>query len=112
MEWRDTIRLWSRIRRLRVAFVVVSVLGVAWLSVPRPADDPARATRPFRVGYQNSPPHQIVGADGKPAGPAIEIFVQAARRLHIPIEWVHVPAGPEQALRSGQVDLWPLIGDL
>ena len=47
--------------------------------------------------------------DGKPAGPTIEIFTEACRRLNIPIVWVHAPEGPEPNLRSGKVDLWPLI---
>ncbi|GAC1703392.1 MAG: hypothetical protein NVS9B4_11480 [Candidatus Acidiferrum sp.] len=28
------------------------------------------------------------------------------------MEWVYTPEGPETSLRSGKVDLWPLLGDL
>ena len=104
----------SRARNWRVRSMVgvVIVLSLAgwWMFVR--LRDPARASRPFRVGYQNAPPYQYVAADGSPAGPAIEIFTEAARRRHIPIEWIASPDGPEPNLRSGKVDLWPLIGDL
>lgn len=74
--------------------------------------DPARATHPFRIGFQNSPPNQYVTKDGQPTGAAIEIVAEACRRRNIPIEWVHSPDGPEPNLISGKVDLWPLLVDL
>ena len=74
--------------------------------------DRARASRPFRIGFQQAPPYQYVPANGPPKGPAIEIITEAARRRHIPLEWVAAPEGPEPNLTSGKVDLWPLIGDL
>src|SRR2546426_1080889 len=99
----------SRARNWRVRSMVgvVIVLSLAgwWMFVR--LRDPARASRPFRVGYQNAPPYQYVAANGSPAGPAIEIFTEAARRRHIPIEWIASPDGPEPNLRSGKVDLWP-----
>ncbi|HTD21613.1 MAG TPA: ATP-binding protein [Terriglobales bacterium] len=94
-----------------VAGLVIIVGAAAWWINERRLD-PARASKPFRVGYQQAPPYQYLAADGSPAGPAIEIFTEAARRRHIPIEWVHAPEGPEPNLISGKVDLWPLIGDL
>jgi signal transduction histidine kinase/ActR/RegA family two-component response regulator len=69
-------------------------------------------SQPFRIGFESSPPHQYVGADGSPGGPAIELVSQAARNAHIPIEWVFAPEGPDESLSSGKVDLWPLLGDL
>jgi len=73
--------------------------------------DPTRTTRPFRVGFQNSFPFQAVAPDGSPTGPAVEIIAEAARRARIPVEWIYSPDGPEPNLRSGRVDLWPLLGD-
>jgi hypothetical protein len=35
----------------------------------------------------------------------------AAVRAHINLEWVYSPQGPEKALTSGAVDLWPIMGD-
>lgn len=83
---------------------------LAWTA--RQAGDPSRASEPFRVGFQHSPPAQFVSKEGAPSGPAVEIFSEACQRLHIPITWVHAPEGPESSLRSGRVDLWPLLGDL
>jgi signal transduction histidine kinase len=58
------------------------------------------------------PPHEIVKGDGRPSGPAVEVVAEAARRRGIPLEWVLFPEGPEKALQSGTLDLWPLVGDL
>ncbi len=74
--------------------------------------DPRLAPTPFRVGYQQSPPHQYIGPDGGPVGPVIEIFSEAARRAHIPIEWVPRPGSPEDNLGQGKADLWPVLVDL
>jgi signal transduction histidine kinase/CheY-like chemotaxis protein len=73
---------------------------------------PSRAARPFRIGYQSLPPHEIVSADGKPSGPAVDVVAEAARRLGISLEWVLTPAGPEQALLKGELDFWPVVGDV
>jgi len=72
------------------------------------------APQPFRIGYEISPPYQYMKSDGTPAGLAIEIFKEACRRRNIPIEWVHCPkpGGPDINLANGNVDLWPLVGDL
>jgi len=74
--------------------------------------DPSRASKPFRIGFYVLRPFTDVADDGSPPGPAIEIFAEAARRRHIPIQWVYTPEGAETALPSGRVDLWPLITEL
>jgi signal transduction histidine kinase/DNA-binding response OmpR family regulator len=74
--------------------------------------DPSRATTPFRIGFEHSPPYQDVSTSGGPNGPAVDIINEAARRRGIPLVWVHSPQGPEINLRSGQIDLWPLLVDL
>jgi signal transduction histidine kinase/ActR/RegA family two-component response regulator len=40
---------------------------------------------------------------------AIEVLQAAARTKAIRIEWVFLPEGPEEALRSGKADAWPMI---
>jgi signal transduction histidine kinase len=90
---------------------MIVVAAAAWWLFAR-LHDPARASRPFRIGYHNALPYQYVAPDGSPAGPAVEVVSEAARRRHIPLEWVPGPEGPEVNLRNGRVDLWPLIGDL
>ncbi|MGP8246822.1 MAG: ATP-binding protein [Bryobacteraceae bacterium] len=68
--------------------------------------------RTFRVGFQNSPPDQLIGPDRQPTGPAVEIVREAARRRGIRLEWVAMPSGPEGALGSGAVDLWSVLNRL
>ena len=68
--------------------------------------------RTYLIGYQNSPPDQIVLPDGSPGGPAVEIVREAAKRRGIRLQWVRIPAGPEAVLANGAVDLWPLFSDL
>ena len=67
---------------------------------------------PLKIGFQDSPPYHFPDAAGRPAGPAVDLLRAAAAREGIQLEWVFVPDGPEKALVSGQVDLWPLLADL
>ena len=88
------------------------VLGVAGWWFAQRLLDPARASKPFRIGYQDDPPYQYVLPNGAPAGPAIDILTEAARERDVPIQWVESPEGPESSLESGRVDLWPYVGIL
>jgi signal transduction histidine kinase/DNA-binding response OmpR family regulator len=67
---------------------------------------------PFRIGYYNTPTEHFRGPDGKPEGNSVDLMNQAARRSGIKLEWIYSPEGPDVALASGQVDLWPVIGDV
>ena len=64
----------------------------------------------FRIGYENSPPDQFRDSTGRPAGPSVEMVAEAALRSGIRLEWIYSPSGPEPAMSSGAVDLWPLFG--
>ncbi len=64
------------------------------------------------MGFENSPPRQYVWPTGEPYGPSIDILRAAAEHAGIRLEWVHAPEGPDKALESGRVDLWPLISRL
>jgi signal transduction histidine kinase/CheY-like chemotaxis protein len=64
------------------------------------------------MGFQDSPPRQFVRASGQPYGPTIDIIRTAAEHAGIALEWVQVPGGPDDALRNGTVDLWPLVARL
>ncbi len=85
------------------------ILACAALTSCRAKRPPARV---YRVGFQNSPPRQYVSPDGKPYGPSIDVIREAAIRSGLSVEWVLVPAGPDQALATGTVDLWPIVGRL
>jgi len=69
-------------------------------------------TRTYRIGFEQSPPRQMVDAQGRPYGPNIDILREAARRAQVKLEWVHVPAGPDRGLSEGLVDFWPLLNQL
>src|ERR1051326_5275857 len=111
MMWIKRLGGSGRLRLLSVLGAVLCLSASGWWLHARD-HRPTRTSRPFRIGFQHSPPYQDVAPDGSPFGPAIEIVRTAARRRNIPLEWVHVPDGPESALRSGRVDLWPLLADL
>ena len=66
----------------------------------------------LKIGFQNSPPYHFPDAAGQAAGPAVDLMRAAAAREGIRLDWVFAPDGPEKALVSGQVDLWPLLADL
>ena len=72
----------------------------------------SRPTRPLRIGFQNSPPYHFPDAHGNPTGPTVDVIEEAAQRLHVALEWRYSPEGPEKALSSGAVDLWPIAGDV
>jgi len=74
--------------------------------------EPRLAGRTFRIGYEYSPPNQLLAADGSPAGPVIDILREAARRTGIRLEWVRTNLSSERSLDSRAVDLWPLLTDL
>src|SRR4051812_32895519 len=65
--------------------------------------------RVYSIGWQNSPPFQQKAEDGSPAGLAIDLVRDAARRRGIRLKWVWWQESSEAALRTRQVDLWPLI---
>jgi signal transduction histidine kinase/AmiR/NasT family two-component response regulator len=66
----------------------------------------------FRIGFYKSPPEHFATADGSAAGNAVDLLNEAARRSGIHLQWVYSPEGTDDALDTGQVDLWPLVGDL
>src|SRR4051812_49428081 len=87
--------------------IVVAGAG-AWYR----ANSPRTVERTLKVGFQNSPPYHFPGPDGKATGPVVEMLRIAAQRLNLHLEWTFSPQGPESALSSGAVDLWPVVGDL
>ena len=65
-------------------------------------------TTKLRVGYSEFYPYVTTDQAGKPAGLAVQIVQEAAARSGIPLQWVRVDDA-ERALRSSQVDLFPLL---
>ena len=67
---------------------------------------------PLRIGFQNSPPYHFPDPAGRPSGPAVALIQMAAKQEGLDLDWVFAPKGPEESLRSGIVDLWPLMIDM
>src|SRR5690348_1741847 len=96
------------LRHLLVGLGLVAIAGAGVYTF-----HPWRAVdRTLRIGFQISPPYHFPDAQGNPTGPVVEIVRLAARRRNVQLQWVFSPEGPEKALASGAVDLWPMIADL
>ncbi|MES2693335.1 MAG: transporter substrate-binding domain-containing protein, partial [Verrucomicrobiota bacterium] len=61
-------------------------------------------SRVYRIGYGNDRPLHFAGADGRPAGLAVDLVNEAARRKGIKLEWVN-GSGFDQP----KMDLWVLL---
>jgi signal transduction histidine kinase len=81
------------------------VVVLSWFVMRHPNLNP----RVYRMGYENQEPQHFQGKDGKPTGLAVELIGEAARRRRIRLEWVLAPESSEAALKSGKVDLWPMM---
>ena len=97
-------------RRILLGLTVAVVMG--GIGIGAYFELSPRVDRTLRIGFQNSPPYHFPDAHGQPGGPAVEVMKEAARRAKIKLEWVWSPQGPEKALQSGAVDLWPITGEV
>lgn len=101
-----------RSRPVRIALWVLGAVGagiLAWSYHDRWQTDLAARTTEFRIGYEASPPYQLLDPAGGPTGPALELIQEAARRTGVRLRWVRVDSGPDDAFRRNLVDLWPLV---
>ena len=90
---------------IAIAAVFLAVIGALWLRSRRPDF----GGRVYRIGWADSPPFQLHGQGGEPAGLAVELVRQAASLRGIHLRWIYSDVPSEQALRDNSVDLWPLI---
>jgi polar amino acid transport system substrate-binding protein len=65
--------------------------------------------RTYKIGFENDPPFHFPDDQGKAAGLAVDVLNEAARRTGLRLEWVFQAQSSEMALRSGAVDLWPIM---
>jgi signal transduction histidine kinase len=67
----------------------------------------------YRIGFANFPPFMTESPEGAPGGFAVSLIDEVARRRDIRIQWVALPnpASPEDALRQGLIDLYPIFGN-
>ena len=94
------------------AYAAAALLATAALVLYFGRSNQPDLLREYRIGFQQSPPLQFVTPDGKPAGPIIELTNEAARRCGVRLQWILAPEGPDQALESGKVELWPVAAAL
>jgi PAS domain S-box-containing protein len=96
-------------RRAAKWIIVVALLLAAALLVWIFVENSRVTSRLYRIGWENDPPEQFPDSKGQPTGLAIELVREAARRSGIQLQWVQRNDSSEAALRSGGVDLWPLM---
>jgi len=66
----------------------------------------------LKIGFRKTQPYHYPDENGRASGPAVDVIQAAAQRSNIRLEWVYSPEGPDAALSSGRVDLWPMLVDL
>jgi signal transduction histidine kinase/FixJ family two-component response regulator len=101
-----TSRFWHGLAVAVFLAVGLVGLGVYWRTLRMPLQ------RSLKIGFQDNPPLQYVDAEGRPGGPSFELVELAAERRKIRLEWVFTPEGPERALSTKRLDLWPLLLDM
>src|ERR1017187_2267087 len=92
-------RLWA----VTCAGLLVLALAALWL-LHKPY-----AGRTYRIGVRNNSQYSIVAPDGHLSGIAVDVVSAAARRAGIHLQWIPSPEGPDEALGSKRVDLWPAL---
>ena len=76
--------------------VIFSAATLRWLGLRKPS----WGSRVYRIGWMISPPFQVRGDDGKPAGLSVDLVREAARRRGINLQWVFWQDSSEAALRK------------
>jgi two-component system, cell cycle sensor histidine kinase and response regulator CckA len=87
-----------------LVLIGLSVGGALWWRRPPPLPD-----RPLRIGFLHDPPYMQWGPDGRPSGLSVEVISEAARRIHLPLQWVYTNGLVEGPFSDGTVDLWPAL---
>jgi ABC-type amino acid transport substrate-binding protein len=95
----------SRKPTLGAIVIVALAAGVLlWRSLNHPDHG-----RVYRIGYGLDFPYHFQGADGKPAGLAVDMVAEAARRRGIKLEWRTPSTLGMPAIQTGETDLWVLL---
>ncbi|MDX2153359.1 MAG: ATP-binding protein [Bryobacteraceae bacterium] len=100
----------STLKRSVVAAVLIAAgaSAVAVCETWRNSNPPARQ-RTARIGVDDSAPYQEWVPGQGPRGLSVDVLNDAAARRGITLVWSYHPEGPSTSIRSGRVDLWPLI---
>src|ERR1700722_17038791 len=95
----------SFLRWYALAAIVVLCATSAWIYVWRPHNHSGLV---LRAGIRNNLLSTTLSPEGRVDALAVEVLAAAARRIGIHLNWVDCPEGPDQALHSKKVDLWPM----
>ena len=98
-----------RNRNTAFAFGFCVALGVLGLACWNLALRRQLQSQTWRIGWEDDAPQQFLGPNGEPTGFAVELIREAARRRGITLQWSKQTESSEAALRSGAVDLWPIM---
>jgi PAS domain S-box-containing protein len=90
---------------LAVAVTGAAVLALAVCLSALTRRQPVAA---LRAGYAEFPPYVSVDENRNPAGLAVQVVEQAAKRTGVTLRWVQVEDA-EKALREGRIDLYPIL---
>lgn len=82
------------------AGLVATIAGWWWFTQGRPVR--------LRAGFFMFEPFIIATDQNQPAGMAVEILAEAARRARVELEWVRVEGGVDEALRTRKIDILPI----
>jgi two-component system, sensor histidine kinase and response regulator len=89
-------------------YVSVAVSAVLALGVCRFALTRGEPAVTLRAGYAEFLPYIGIDDRGNPAGLAVQVVKEAAKRTGIRVEWVKVEDA-EKALGAGTIDLYPIL---
>ena len=103
------LRMFSRPRRAVVWTIAIGLPLVAAVFLRWDYNRRASVGLLYRIGWENDPPYELRSEDGSPAGLAVELIREAAKRRHMRLQWVWQPGSSENAIRQNLVDLWPLM---
>ena len=92
-------------RRPKPYIAVAAVLALAACVLVLARREPVAT---LRAGYKEFPPYVTTDESGNPAGLAVQVVREAAKRAGIRVQWVEV-RDAEKALREGAIDLYPLL---
>src|ERR1700728_3332606 len=62
----------------------------------------------LRAGIRNNSLSSTLSPEGRVDALAVAVVSEAARRIGLRLQWLDCPEGPDQALKTKKVDLWPL----
>lgn len=95
--------------RRRYLLVVAGLGCLAGVTIALASHAAPDAGRTYRIGVRNHVSGPAADDGGGADRLAVAVATEAANRCGIRLQWVVSPEGPDEALRSGKVDLWPMV---